>query len=367
MADVNRTKSRARGSGRVTVGARTGRTPVSWRTVHPMRRTVGPLIAVCAVLMLAASSGHAQEAVQTRGWAKSSYGRIVFDWPRPVSHKASINGNELVVQFDRPMRTSLDSAVRALGDYVTGGQISKDGRTATFNLAGAYRMDSFTSGASVIVDLRRTGTSTRQMTGPAGVRGLQVQVGQHPGFTRLVFDWGDEVEYSLRRNAGLISMRFDRYAPIDLQILDKALPKPTFGSPNARSTGGDLVVDLVVPAESYIRHFRDRGKVVLDVLNVGGDFGGLIAGDAVGGPMMEMITPTGEVLKIPAMVGSTVAVAPSGRVPLVTDDLADIPAEVVPYQGAYTPLPHYDPNASGQPRSLLRLKKTSGGPPVNGS
>jgi hypothetical protein len=312
------------------------------------------------------SSVQAQEAVQVRGWAKSSYARIVFDWPRPVRHTATIKGNQLVVEFDRPIRTDLNTVVRALGDYLTGVRISNDGRTATFGLAGNYRMDSFASGASVIVDLRRTGATAQQRTRQPGVQGLQLRVGQHPGFTRLVFDWGDTVDYNLRRNGRSVSMRFDRSGTVDLQSLDNALPKPAFGSPNARSAGGDLVVDLMVPAGSFIRHFRDAGKIVLDVQDEGGDFGGLVAGDAVGGRMMETISPTGEIVAVPAMVGSTVAVAPGGRIPLVTEDVRDVPAESVPYQGSYTPLTHYDPNASDLPRSLLLYDKKSGGRSING-
>ncbi len=312
------------------------------------------------------SSVQAQEVVQARGWVKSSYGRIVFDWPRPVQHKATIRGNQLMVEFDRPMRTDLNSVLGALGDYLTGARVSSDGRTATFSLAGSYKMDSFASGASVIVDLRRTGTTAQQRTRQPGGQGLQVQVGQHPGFTRLVFDWGDAVDYSLQRNGRSVSMRFDRPGVVDLQSLDKALPKPAFGSPNARSAGGDLVVDLTVPAGSFIRHFRDAGKIVLDVQDEGGDFGGLVAGDAVGGRMMETISPTGEIVAVPAMVGSTVAVAPGGRIPLVTEDVRDVPSESVPYQGSYTPLTHYDPNATNRPRSLLLYDKRPGGKNVNG-
>jgi hypothetical protein len=331
-----------------------------------MRSAVRALITACTVVILAMSPVQAQEVVQARGWAKASYGRIVFDWPRPVRHTAKIKGNQLVVEFDRPMRTNLNSVVRGLGDYLTGAQVSKDGRTATFGLAGAYKMDSFASGASVIVDLRRTGTTAQQLTRQPGVQGLQVRVGQHPGFTRLVFDWGDTVDYSLRRDGRSVSMRFDRPGAIDVQNLDKALPKPAFGSPNARSAGGDLIVDLMVPAGSFIRHFRDGGKIVLDVQDEGGDFGGLIAGDAVGGRMMETISPTGEIVAVPAMVGSTVAVAPGGRIPLVTEEVGDVPAQSVPYQGSYTPLTHYDPNASDRPRSLLLYDKRSGGQNING-
>lgn len=332
-----------------------------------MRKAARVLIPACVLLLLAVSPAQAQELVQTRGWAKSSYGRIVFDWPRPVRHTATVRGNQLVVRFDRPMRTDLGAAVRALGDYVTGAEISSDGRSATFGLAGHYTLDSFASGASVIVDLRRTGTPAALPSQPDRPgQGLQVRVGQHPGFTRVVFDWGGIVDYSVRRDGRSVSIRFDRPGTIDLSALDEALPKPAFGSPSTRSSGGDLVVDLAVPAHSYVRHFRDDDKVVLDVLNEGGDFGGFIAGDAVGGPMMETISPSGEVVAVPAMVGSTVAVAPGGRIPLVTEDVTDVPAESVPYQGAYTPLTHYDPNASGRPRNLLLYDKRSRFPDTDG-
>ncbi len=331
-----------------------------------MSRVAKIVIAFCAAAVVAATSAMAQEVVQARGWAKPSYGRIVFDWPRPVQHKATLKGDRLVVEFDRPMRSDLNNVVRALDDYVTAARISGDGRTATFTLAGRYQMDSFASGASIIVDLRRIGTPTRALAGQAGAEGLQVRVGRHPGFTRVVFDWGDTVDYAVRRESRNVSMRFDRTGAIDLQSLDRALPKPAFGSPTVRSISGDLIVDLAVPARSYIRHFRDGGKIVLDVQDEGGDFGGLVAGDAVGGRMMETISPTGEVVAVPAMVGSTVAVAPGGRIPLVTEDVADVPAKAVPYQGSYTPLTHYDPNASGRPRSLLRYQNKTGGANVNG-
>jgi hypothetical protein len=331
-----------------------------------MRSAARLIMLACAALVLAVFPAQAQEEVKSRGWAKSSYGRIVFDWPRPVQHTANIKGNQLVVEFDRPMQTNLDSVVRSLGDYVTGARVSGGGRTVTFNLSGRYKMDSFASGASIIVDLRRTGTTTQQRTSQAGARGPQVRVGQHPGFTRLVFDWGNSVDYTLQRDAASVSMRFERSGTIDLETVDKALPKPAFGSPAARLVGGNLVVDLTVPASSYIRHFRDGGKIVLDVLNEGGDFGGLIAGDAVGGRMMETISPSGEVVSVPAMVGSSVAVAPGGRIPLVTEDVGNVPAEAVPYQGSYTPLTHYDPNATTQPRSLLRYGEKPGGQNLNG-
>lgn len=336
-----------------------GRGAAVSRSGTPLSGILRLLVPVCAILFLAALPAQAQERVQARGWAKSSYGRIVFDWPRPVQHTAKIEGNQLTVAFERPMRTDLSAVVRGLAEYLTGARMSADGRTAIFALAGNYKLDSFTSGASVILDLRRTGATAQRTARPSAAEGLQVRVGHHPGFTRLVFDWGDPVDYTIGRTGRSVSMRFDRAGAIDTHSLDMALPKPAFGSPVSRVSGGDLVVDLTVPARSYIRHFRDGGKIVLDVQDEGGDFGGMIAGDAVGGRMMETISPTGEVVAVPAMVGSTVAVAPSGQIPLVTEEVGDVPTQPVPYQGSYTPLTHYDPNATGLPRNLLLYDRRS--------
>ena len=140
-----------------------------------------------------------------------------------------------------------------------------------------------------------------------------------------------------------------------------------------------------MPEQSYIRHFRDDAKVVFDVLEEGGDFGGMIATEYSaeggmpppgGGPMIRTISPTGEVVAVPAMVGTTVAVVPEeSRIPLVTEegagaatvsaaggsaDGAAADGRVVPIQGSYTPLTHYDPTATGLPRDLLLYDRTFG-------
>lgn len=332
-----------------------------------MHKVAGIVLPLFAALFLAVLPAQAQEPVQVRGWAKATHGRIVFDWPRPVQHTATIKGDKLTVRFDRPMRGDFNAAVKGLSEYVTDARISGDGKTATFGLSGSFRIDSFASGSSVIVDLRRARTaSVAPAAAPARKQGLQVpqvRVGHHPGFTRLVFDWGDTVDYSIARDGRGVSMRFDRPGAIDLKSLDKELPKPAFGSPTSQAAGNNLIVGLTVPEQSYIRHFRDGGKVVLDVQGWGGDFGGAVAGDATEGRMMETISPTGEVVAVPAMVGTTVAVAPGGQIPLVTEDVGDVPAEAVPYQGNYSPLTHYDPNATGRPKNLLRFGRKQ--PPAN--
>lgn len=324
--------------------------------------------ALLFLLALPAAQAAAAEDVRARGWSNESYGRIIFDWPKRVKYDARIDGAVLTLTFARAMETDLGRVLKYLGGYVSGAQLSEDGKTATFELAGLFDLDTFTSGNSVVVDLRRTQATSRP---PRDTRmaPLRVRVGHHPGFTRLVFDWLDPVNYSVSRDGRRVKIRFEQSGTIDVAALAADLPQPDFEAPSSRMEGSELVLDLTVPEQSYVRHFRDDAKIVFDVLQEGGDFGGMVAteytaGGALpppgAGPMIQTISPTGEVIAIPAMVGTTVAVVPEeARVPLVTEEPPTAPRPV-PIQGSYTPLTHYDPNARGLPRNLLLYGRSFG-------
>lgn len=323
-------------------------------------------IAMLVLVALPALPAQAAEDVRARGWSNETYGRIIFDWPKRVKYDARVDGAILTVTFARAMETDLGRVLKYLGGYVSGAQLSEDGKTATFELSGLFDLDTFTSGNSVVVDLRRTQASS---TPPRDTRmaPLRVRVGHHPGFTRLVFDWLDPVNYSVSRDGRRVKMHFEQAGTIDVAALAAALPQPDFETPASRMEGRNLVLDLTVPDQSYVRHFRDDAKIVLDVLQEGGDFGGMVPTEytAAGplpppgtGPMIQTISPTGEVIAIPAMVGTTVAVVPEeARIPLVTEEAAAAPRPV-PIQGSYTPLTHYDPNARGLPRNLLLYERS---------
>lgn len=307
---------------------------------------------IAAMLLILAVPADAAEKVKMRGWSYENYGRIIFDWRKKVKFDAVANGRSLTVSFARPMETDLDRVLKYLGGYVTSASLSEDGRVARFGLAAQFDLDSFASGNSVVVDLRRTTISAKPPRG-TGLAPLRVRVGRHPGFARLVFDWLDPVDYSVARSGQNVSMRFEQSAVIDTAALEAAFPGTGITAVSSRRDGRNLMFNLTVPATSFIRHFRDGAKIVLDVQQEGGDFGGMVttaapASDA-SGPMVQAISPTGEILFIPAMVGTTVAIVPE-QVQLITEDAPPPPPEPT---GPYDPLTHYDPNASGEPKDLL--------------
>ena len=45
------------------------------------------------------------EDVVVRGWSHENFGRLVFDWPTPVTYTARVTGKQLTVDFNKPIET----------------------------------------------------------------------------------------------------------------------------------------------------------------------------------------------------------------------------------------------------------------------
>ncbi len=61
------------------------------------------------------------DPVKVRAAIHDGYGRLVFNWPRPVPYTAAIEGNQLVLRFGRPIEADVGPAVRALRAYISAG------------------------------------------------------------------------------------------------------------------------------------------------------------------------------------------------------------------------------------------------------
>ncbi|MBB6254274.1 hypothetical protein [Nitrospirillum iridis] len=93
---------------------------------------------------------------------------------------------------------------------------------------------------------------------------VAVRAGEHPGRSRLVFDWTGPVKATLDRDGGRLLIHFDRPAKADLTGARKA------GSPRvsglAEVAGGPgLTVALTIPATAVVEQSRAGDKVVIDV------------------------------------------------------------------------------------------------------
>ncbi len=268
---------------------------------------------IAGIFAFAAASARADE-VSVRAAPHDGYGRIVFNWPAPVGHTARIAAGRLTVRFARPITTSFDIVSGVLGEYVADPRIAGDGQTVSFALKGSYDLRNFDAGSAVVVDLvkkappratktrnrapgapvqstqvsrQRAGKAAAQSTASGDLPKVRVRTGEHPTYTRLVFDWPQQVAYSVEKSGGVATIVFRRPADIGLDRVAKR-PPPFVGGARARVDGDTVTVVLSVAESSTLRHFLSGAKVVVDVnAPTGNDQAGPLPAEAQPNPPQE--------------------------------------------------------------------------------
>ncbi|MFV1851111.1 MAG: hypothetical protein ACMZ66_10420 [Thalassospira sp.] len=233
------------------------------------------------------------DPVIIRSGLHNGYGRIVLQWNKPVNYSAEIIGDQLVVRFDEPLVASLRGVLNPVSKYISDGFFDPDGRTIAFVLSDDYEVRAFNVGSNVVLDIldkpqaapaptpappapRQASDSPQIAPAPttpvetvaspqdtADVRTLDVRVGRHPTFYRLVFDWPNRTDYALEGDQGSQTIAFNAPARIDATDISRRLPEGvriTQGS----SSPLDVVVETM-PARQ-LRHFRSGNKVVVDIM-----------------------------------------------------------------------------------------------------
>lgn len=94
---------------------------------------------------------------------------------------------------------------------------------------------------------------------------ISVRSGDHPTYSRVVFDWLRNVGYTASLNQDRVTINFNADAVPDFS--SAMLNGPSFFSnPSYSAEGGNLVVTLETQNIDRIRHFRSGTKVVIDLL-----------------------------------------------------------------------------------------------------
>ncbi|RVU34658.1 hypothetical protein EOI86_17525 [Hwanghaeella grinnelliae] len=271
-----------------------------------------------AALIGSALPALSQETIGTRAGVHPNFGRIVFDWPRQVGYETSVAGNELVIRFDTPLQTDFTPVLTNLGDYVQGAVIEPDGRTVRLTLARPVTVNGFRSGTAIAIDMRTTAdTETAAQTATAP--DISVRVGEHPTYTRIVFDWTEPTDYTVSNENDSITVRFQRPATIDTASVASRLPQG-FGRPRSGTRGGETVFILPMPQGTTVRDLVSDFKVVID----------LTPGD---GPLPTEVAQPNDLLPEPAK-----AEAPEDQQASQTAESADEPS-TVENPGATTEVP----------------------------
>jgi len=274
------------------------------------RRWLCGFVAATA-LLAAVPDAHAVD-VPVRAATHKTFGRMVFDWPKPVDFTAAVNGDSLVVSFDQPINAALDRAVAALPDYLSGVRIGGDGKTVTFDLKRPVALKSFRNGAAVALDLTPAAESKthaakaepskgepakaepaapsqaelqaqlggssaanpagKEPSGAAGVPSVSkvsVRASDRPTHSRMAFQWPGKVDYTLKRDGAAVTVLFDRNGNADLAPIAKAKLRNVQNVEQYRQPNGALAVTFAAPQDAEIKETKSGKSVVFDVLNPG--------------------------------------------------------------------------------------------------
>ena len=246
-------------------------------------------VALALALASGFAAGAAAEPVPVRAGVHEGYGRLVFNWPTPVPYRASADGLQLVVTFGRPIETEFDVVLRRLGKYLSAARTEADGRTVTLGLRGPHAIRDFSQGTAVVVDILDASVAPPEPTALATPRTdvgaaaaesvpqsasspaaappapvIRVRVGEHDGFSRLVFDWPERVGYRISRDGARAVVDFERPARLELSQFRSQRPKFVRDLAFAPSADGTRVT-FTVPETARVRDFLSGPKVVIDV------------------------------------------------------------------------------------------------------
>jgi hypothetical protein len=102
--------------------------------------------------------------------------------------------------------------------------------------------------------------------GPADGTVVPVRAGEHPGFSRLVFDWTAPVPYELSRAGDVVTLRFAAAGRLDLAPALALRPLRVRAAETAVWERG-VAVRITLPPGAGLHDFRTGTKIVLDILD----------------------------------------------------------------------------------------------------
>ncbi|HEY6335502.1 MAG TPA: hypothetical protein VI113_06405 [Alphaproteobacteria bacterium] len=257
-----------------------------------MRRSLFVGAALCLAMQVHA---WAADAVVIATGHHAGFGRIAFRWPGAVDFGVTKVGTEVVLHFDRALDGKLDRIPVELGDYVSAARFDDDGSTVRLTLKDSVEIKSFKDGPKVVVldlmgpgDRRPTAAAPEPKADPAGASKaspdhppvnakrtadkasaegprVDVRLGEHKDYDRLVFDWPRNVGYAISREGDRVVIAFDAQGRIDLARLVRK-PSRFASSVKAETSPSGATVTFSLAPEIGLRDSRDGPRIVVDFL-----------------------------------------------------------------------------------------------------
>ncbi|MEM9635189.1 MAG: tetratricopeptide repeat protein [Pseudomonadota bacterium] len=262
-----------------------------------MRLIAAFWVSVACLVTMSVSSAQAQtlEPVDLEVFPEEGYGRIVLTFKDrtllPI-YDAVITGGVLRISFEDPVDINVDDVPLDLGDFVTIARRDPDGSAIRFALKNQFQINTLEAGEKLFVDIlpmswqglppglpddvvrelaKRAEAAMRKVRALEQARlkaqegpEVTLHVGEHPTFTRLVFDWSIKFDTAFVRENDIVKLTFNHPAQLDISHLRAHLPQGVIDATSFLDKGKLKFLMRVEPSVD-IRAFREEQTYVIDV------------------------------------------------------------------------------------------------------
>ncbi|WP_297585805.1 hypothetical protein [Roseibium sp.] len=262
-----------------------------------MRRFAAVWLSAVFLSLAVPTHSYAQtlEPVDLDVYPEEGYGRIVLTFKDrtllPI-YDAVITGGVLRISFEEPIDINVDDVPLDLGEYVTIARRDPDGSAIRFALKNQFQINTLEAGEKLFVDIlpmswqglppglpddvvrdlaKRAEAAMRKVRALEQARlkaqegpEVSLHVGEHPTFTRLVFDWSIKFDTAFVRENDIIKLTFNHPAQLDISHLRAHLPQGVIDATSFLDKGKLKFLMRVEPSVD-IRAFREEQTYVIDV------------------------------------------------------------------------------------------------------
>ncbi len=232
-------------------------------------------VILMAAAVVAAVGVARADKVDVRASSRDETGRLSLTWPKQVDFDARSADGRFILRFERPAQGDFAGAMATLRRFLGAPEITDGGRAIAFPLKPGVTALTFADKRRIVVDLFAGIASTQDEPAsssqdpaprekPAELSVVQVRRGEHPDFSRIVFDWTAPVGYVVEKRDSSLFVTFDEKAALDLSAVQS---EPLRYISGVRASLGDITTDvaMAVAGSSRVRDFRQDNMIAIDV------------------------------------------------------------------------------------------------------
>lgn len=186
----------------------------------------------------------------------STYGRLVLDLPFDLTYRALRSGNDVVLQFDKPVGGPTQPTLGTLDTYLAGAWMSDDGRALVLRLSGDYPVRTFPLPRRIVVDFHQPGSP-----------GLSQGVAPTPSEIEVLTPGNTGTFGPVAPGSGELSAPEDQNAPVSpVAPTDRRGPGPSAAGPTMGRQAGGAGAPAIPAASFRLRTGEHKGytRVVFD-------------------------------------------------------------------------------------------------------